>query len=102
MDLRRKLEILRRDYLRYKEIHHVMTMPKIPIIYTYLNGKYYEEFQLHDIHYGVDYPITRVEADKNLYWGICAKSPHTLGKIFATMTYIAVRVIGWYHWNTPD
>ena len=102
MRLRENLDRLERDYRIYKTLPALMTMPRIPFIYIYLNGKYHSEWKLHDMHYGVDYPISRKESDLFLYEGICQKSPGAITKMFAIGVYVAVRTFGWYHFNTKD
>ena len=98
VDLRKKLDKLDMDYKRWKALPHHMSFPRIPFLYTYLNGKYNQVWITHDKAYANKWQIaiTRKEADWQMREGlICAG----MGKTLAYVMWAGVRAVGWIHWD---
>lgn len=81
-------------YSTYKVLPKVMTAPKVPIIYNWLNGKYYPAWLMHDFNYAG--AKTRAEADHELFNDLRAYGSSFL---FAACVWLLVRLIGWYHYT---
>lgn len=99
MDFRDRLDKIEREYKHYKTLPKLMTMPKLPFIYIYLNGKYNCAWKDHDTAYSINSGISRYDAD---YQMRCKIEDLGGSRVFAYLAWLAVRCIGWYHYNTHD
>lgn len=82
-------------YSTYKDLPHALSAPRVPILYTWLNGKYYPCWRMHDDNYG-SASITRAEADRDLFNDLRAFGASYL---FAACAWLSVRLVGWWHYQ---